>query len=88
MNLTKNMDGDDISGGAVTEYAQHTTRDKKEYEALDTFKKRWNGSPLDTVLDALVAFYATPNNRELTHILLSEKLLAIGSSLVASKKHQ
>ena len=76
-----------ISGGAVTEYTRQTNRAKADYEAVDSFKKKWSGSALDVVIEFLVSFYSVQTNANKTHSLLSENLVAIGSAFIKSKKH-
>ena len=76
-----------ITGGAVSEYNRQATRNMKEFETKDTLKKRWDGSPLDLVCEILVSFYSTRANLDLMHVLLREDFVALGSSLVKSKKY-
>ena len=60
VNLTKNENEESsmISGGAVTEYERQTNRAKPDYEAVDSFKKKWAGSALDILIEFLVSFYS------------------------------
>ena len=76
-----------ITGGAVAEYGRQATRNMKEFETKDTLKKRWDGSPLDLVCEILVSFYSNKANLDVLHVLLREDNVAIGSSLVKSKKY-
>ena len=89
INLTKNEDSDQFTGGAVSEYKNQTCQreDQPEYEATDFAKKRWSGSPVDLVIDILVNFYSNPANKDATHSILSGDLTSIGSALVKSKKY-
>ena len=50
-------------------------------------KKRWKGSALDMVISILAQFYANEHNQDLTHTLISQGLIAIGSSMLTSKKY-
>ena len=89
VNLTKQVseEGEMTSGGASAEYARQTSRNQSSYEALDTVKKRWKGSALDMVISILATFYASSQNQDLIHTLLSPNLVAIGSSMLTNKKY-
>ena len=87
--MTKNAEeeAEMITGGAQSEYGRLTQRNMKDYEAKDMVKKRWQGSPLDLIIEILVTFYSHVANKGATHVLLQESLVALGSSMVKSKKH-
>ena len=51
-----------ITGGAVTEFNRQTQRNMKDFDAKDSLKKRWSGSPLDLVCEMLVTFYSAKAN--------------------------
>ena len=90
VNLTKNEndDGDQIAGGAVTEYKKQITRSSaSDFELGDNLKKGWRGSPLELLLNILFTFYSNPSNQEYTHSLISPQLKAIGCALISSKRH-
>ena len=88
VNLTKNIDerADQLLGGAVQEYAHTTSRNKSDYDAVDSTKKNWSGTPLSLLIEMLVMFYSVPSNAKKTHSLLADNLVAIGSAIITHKK--